>query len=63
MRVRHSTFRDCTGVAIRPTVKRDRLHDIEYPSTEVQWDGSYNLDRIMANYNLVFIVPAVTRTS
>lgn len=61
MRVRHSTFRDCTGVAIRQTVKHDWAHGIDYPATEVRWDRQGILDAVMANYNLVFIVPAVTR--
>lgn len=65
MRVRHSTFRESTGTAIRQTVKRDWLHDIEYPACEVRWDKPWDrsvLDTIMANYNLIFIVPAVTRS-
>lgn len=61
MRVRHSTFRDCTGVAVRQTTKHDWIHGIDYPATVVEWDNHYLLDTVMANYNLVFIVPAVTR--
>jgi hypothetical protein len=61
MRVRHKTFTDCTGVAVRSTTKCDRMGYDVYPATEVWWDRPYGIDAIVANYNLVFIVPAVTR--
>lgn len=64
MRVRHSTFKDVTGVALRETLKQDRLGYSTYPACEVLWDRRADqlfFDRIMSNYNLVFIVPAPSR--
>lgn len=61
VRVRHSTFRNCTGEAVRETIKTDRLGYEKYPAVEVKWDRPYHLDSVMANYNLVFIVPAEVR--
>lgn len=58
VKVRHSTFADCTGRAIRETVKTDLLGYEKYSGCVVEWDRPFNLDTIMANYNLVFIVPA-----
>lgn len=60
VKVRHSTFTSFTGVAVRETVKKDGLHGIEYPACEVIWDRPSALDTIVANYNLIFIVPAVS---
>lgn len=58
VRVRHSTFKDCTGVAVRETTKKYLVDDTVYPAVEVRWDRSYHLDSIVANFNLVFVLPA-----
>ena len=62
VRVRHSTFKDCYGVAIAETVKETITGYEKYPACFVQWDKPGTLlDTIMTNYNLVFIVPAIGR--
>lgn len=59
IRVRHSTFSDRYGWALREITKRYPTGE-EYPGVIVEWDGycAGILDTIVANYNLVFIVPA-----
>lgn len=61
IRVRHKSFKDATGIAVRETTKR-YVNGEEYPGCIVQWGkGCMLLDTIMANFNLVFIVPAGSR--
>jgi len=61
VRVRHSLFSDCYGWAIKPTTVRNLLGS-KHPGAIVKWDNPKTLlNSRVAFYNLVFIVPAVTR--